>query len=231
MKPFLLAASLALPLTLLPIAAGASGFAGIDIVSSEIEPDDGGSADPTALQFKFGTWINRNETLGGELRLGLGIDEDDLGRGTDVEIDRYYGAYFRGQFPNTLPVRPYGLIGLTRMETTENFPGGGSTGENYSGLSIGLGADVSLTDVVFVSVEYMRAVDSGGDEVTNLSLGLNGQNLMFCEDSARRLKRALDGQPCYQDFWLRVNHLESLHAHNAVAIATKEVEGGYLPIP
>ncbi|HCM66395.1 MAG TPA: porin family protein, partial [Alcanivorax sp.] len=82
MKPFLLAASLALPLTLLPIAAGASGFAGIDIVSSEIEPDDGGSADPTALQFKFGTWINRNETLGGELRLGLGIDEDDLGRGT-----------------------------------------------------------------------------------------------------------------------------------------------------
>ena len=60
---------------------------------------------------------------------------------------------------------------------------------------------------------------------------LNGQNLMFCEDSARRLKRALDGQPCYQDFWLRVNHLESLHAHNAVAIATKEVEGGYLPIP
>jgi len=28
-----------------------------------------------------------------------------------------------------------------------------------------------------------------------------------------------------------VNHLESLHAHNAVAIATKEVEGGYLPIP
>ncbi|HBP91342.1 MAG TPA: porin family protein, partial [Alcanivorax sp.] len=101
--------------------------------------------------------------------------EDDLGRGTDVEIDRYYGAYFRGQFPNTLPVRPYGLIGLTRMETTENFPGGGSTGENYSGLSIGLGADVSLTDVVFVSVEYMRAVDSGGDEVTNLSLGLNGR--------------------------------------------------------
>ncbi len=60
---------------------------------------------------------------------------------------------------------------------------------------------------------------------------LNGQNLMFCEDSARRLKEALDDQPCYQDFWLRVNHLESLHAHNAVAIATKEVEGGYLPIP
>ena len=138
-KPFLLAASLALPLTLLPIAAGASGFAGIDVVSSEIEPDDGGSADPTALQFKFGTWINRNETLGGELRLGLGIDEDDLGRGTDVEIDRYYGAYFRGQFPNTLPVRPYGLLGVTYMETTGK-PLRRLHGENYP-ASIGLGAD------------------------------------------------------------------------------------------
>lgn len=60
---------------------------------------------------------------------------------------------------------------------------------------------------------------------------LNGQNLMFCEDAARRLKQALDPQPCYRDFWLRVNHLESLHAHNAVAIVTKEVPGGYLPIP
>ena len=60
---------------------------------------------------------------------------------------------------------------------------------------------------------------------------LNGQNLMFCEDAARRLKQAIDPQSCYKDFWLRVNHLESLHAHNAVAIVTKEVDGGYLPIP
>ena len=60
---------------------------------------------------------------------------------------------------------------------------------------------------------------------------LNGQNLMFCEDAARRLKQALNGQQCYQDFWLRVNHLESLHAHDAVAIVTKGVDGGYLPIP
>ncbi|MBA3981681.1 MAG: GTP cyclohydrolase I FolE2 [Alcanivorax sp.] len=60
---------------------------------------------------------------------------------------------------------------------------------------------------------------------------LNGQNLMFCEDAARRLQQALDQESEYTDFWLRVNHLESLHAHNAVAIVTKNVEGGYLPIP
>ena len=60
---------------------------------------------------------------------------------------------------------------------------------------------------------------------------LNGQNLMFCEDAARRLKDALNQDALYKDFWLRVNHLESLHAHNAVSITTKEVPGGYLPIP
>ena len=41
MKPFLLAPSLALPLTLLPIAAGPSGFAGIAILNRENQPDDG----------------------------------------------------------------------------------------------------------------------------------------------------------------------------------------------
>ncbi|MBY5993560.1 GTP cyclohydrolase FolE2 [Ferrimonas balearica] len=58
---------------------------------------------------------------------------------------------------------------------------------------------------------------------------LNGQNLMFVEDAARKLKYALNEQAGYTDFWLRVNHLESLHAHDAVAVDTKGVEGGYLP--
>ncbi|MCK5790612.1 MAG: GTP cyclohydrolase I FolE2 [Ketobacter sp.] len=60
---------------------------------------------------------------------------------------------------------------------------------------------------------------------------LNGQNLMFCEDAARRIQSALNEQSSYQDFWVRVNHLESLHAHNAVAVVTKGIDGGYLPQP
>lgn len=56
---------------------------------------------------------------------------------------------------------------------------------------------------------------------------LNGQNLMFCEDAARRLKHALNTESGIEDFWLRVNHLESLHAHDAVAVTCKGVEGGY----
>ena len=45
----------------------------------------------------------------------------------------------------------------------------------------------------------------------------NGQNLMFCEDAARRLHLALRQQPEVDAFHLRVVHAESLHAHDAVA--------------
>jgi GTP cyclohydrolase I len=58
---------------------------------------------------------------------------------------------------------------------------------------------------------------------------LNGHNLMFCEDAARRVKQALQGQEQYPDFWLKVEHFESLHAHDAVAMASKGIEGGYSP--
>ena len=56
---------------------------------------------------------------------------------------------------------------------------------------------------------------------------LNGQNLMFCEDAARQLQYALQQEGDFSDFWLRVNHYESLHAHDAVAITTKGIKGGY----
>jgi GTP cyclohydrolase IB len=45
----------------------------------------------------------------------------------------------------------------------------------------------------------------------------NGQNLMFCEDAARRLNLALRRIPGVSAFRLRVVHAESLHAHDAVA--------------
>ena len=45
----------------------------------------------------------------------------------------------------------------------------------------------------------------------------NGQNLMFCEDAARRLNVALKAVQGVQGFNLKVVHAESLHSHDAVA--------------
>ena len=57
----------------------------------------------------------------------------------------------------------------------------------------------------------------------------NGQNLMFCEDAARRVQAALDDDTRISDFWLRAAHHESLHPHDAVAMASKGIVGGYGP--
>lgn len=52
---------------------------------------------------------------------------------------------------------------------------------------------------------------------------LNGENMMFSEDAARKLKVCLDKENQVADYKIKVEHLESLHAHNAVAITSKGV--------
>ncbi|MCY2986687.1 MAG: GTP cyclohydrolase FolE2 [Planctomycetota bacterium] len=58
---------------------------------------------------------------------------------------------------------------------------------------------------------------------------LNGENLMFCEDSARRVRAALQKMPGIVDYRVQASHLESLHPHDAVAVVTKGIPGGLQP--
>jgi len=60
---------------------------------------------------------------------------------------------------------------------------------------------------------------------------LNGQNLMFIEDAGRKLKNCLEKDERLADFWVRIEHHESLHAHDAVGVFIKGVEDGYQPTP
>ncbi len=46
---------------------------------------------------------------------------------------------------------------------------------------------------------------------------INGKNPMFCEDAARRIRRALDADAGIAAYQLHVEHQESLHPHDAVA--------------
>lgn len=52
---------------------------------------------------------------------------------------------------------------------------------------------------------------------------LNGQNLMYVEDAARRIQSALSGS--YDNLRTHVRHLESLHSHDAVASASGDFQG------
>ena len=60
---------------------------------------------------------------------------------------------------------------------------------------------------------------------------LNGQNLMFVEDAGRKLKDRMMKDAWLSDFWVRIEHHESLHAHDAVGVFVKGVKDGYPPIP
>ena len=54
---------------------------------------------------------------------------------------------------------------------------------------------------------------------------LNGHNLMFCEDAARKIKHKLNLTDI-TDFRAKVSHYESLHAHDAVSMTSKGIPDG-----
>jgi len=157
-------------LVLAPWQASAAGFAAIDMTVSHIKSKNTtGSVDINAMQFRFGTGLNETATLAAEFRAGIGFSGDS-DKGVRYDLDRYFGAYFRGQFPNRLPLRPYGLIGVTRTEIELN-----RSGESYSDLSLGFGADYTINPDVFVSMEYLRAVNRSKAEVSNFSIGIGAR--------------------------------------------------------
>ena len=48
---------------------------------------------------------------------------------------------------------------------------------------------------------------------------LNAENPMFCEDAARRIRAALDADARIAGYHIVASHHESLHPHDAVAVA------------
>ncbi|MCA9398931.1 MAG: GTP cyclohydrolase I FolE2, partial [Candidatus Omnitrophica bacterium] len=55
---------------------------------------------------------------------------------------------------------------------------------------------------------------------------LNAQNPMFVEHATRRLSLALNAEKRIVDWVVSVEHWESLHSHNAVAVIRKGIPGG-----
>jgi opacity protein-like surface antigen len=151
-------------------ACFAGGYAAADLVMSHVKPvATAGSGDVGALQFRIGTAMNTNGTLGGEFRAALGVGSD-TDNGVRYEMNRYFGAYLRAQFPNSMALRPYGMLGFTRAETTIN-----GSRERYNDISLGMGAEYSLTQDMFLAVEYLRAVDRSTAEISNISVGLGAR--------------------------------------------------------
>ncbi|HJU27284.1 MAG TPA: GTP cyclohydrolase, FolE2/MptA family, partial [Rhodanobacteraceae bacterium] len=52
---------------------------------------------------------------------------------------------------------------------------------------------------------------------------LNAENPMFCEDAARRIRAALEVDPRIAGYRIVASHHESLHPHDAVAEASRNM--------
>lgn len=55
---------------------------------------------------------------------------------------------------------------------------------------------------------------------------LNGSNPMFVEHASKRLFKVLNREPRIIDWIVSLEHFESLHSHNAVAVISKGIENG-----
>ncbi len=58
---------------------------------------------------------------------------------------------------------------------------------------------------------------------------LNSENLMFSEDSARRIKSLLSKKSWVEDFHIHVKHFESLHPFEVACYMSKGLPGGFSP--
>lgn len=56
---------------------------------------------------------------------------------------------------------------------------------------------------------------------------LNGAYTKFVEDAARLMYEKLQAEPRIADFQVACAHLESLHSHDAVAVISKGIRGGF----
>lgn len=93
---------------------------------------------------------------------------------------------------------------------------------SWAWVSIRLNADISSLPVNEV-IEYAEsalgtAVQTVVKRTDEQAFAVaNGQNLMFCEDAARRLYNTFHAASFCEDVNIYIEHQESLHAHNAVA--------------
>ena len=135
--------------------------------------EDGLAGEPslTTLYGRVGTSFNEN--FSAEARVGFGLTDDTvlvLGNDVDVDLNNFFGAYLKGGAQVTEMFYPYAVMGYTRGEVDASVLGF-SISESESDLSFGLGADVTISDVMTLNLEYMNYYDKDGVELSGFSVG------------------------------------------------------------
>ncbi|MGZ3782455.1 MAG: GTP cyclohydrolase FolE2 [Pseudobdellovibrionaceae bacterium] len=94
---------------------------------------------------------------------------------------------------------------------------------SYARVKVAVKPDFDYVDIIDLIEDTLQTAVQGAvkrEDEQEFALR-NGQNLMFCEDAARRVKEALEKRADILDYIAEFNHVESLHPHNAVSHISK----------
>ena len=130
------------------------------------------------------------------------------------------GLQFRNDFGNRID-RPH-IEEVAEWLTEKGMPATPHSQRSWAWVTVVLHPDADsfpVNDVIdYAEIALGTAVQTVVKRSDEQAFAVaNGQNLMFCEDAARRLSKAFHAAPFCEDFEIHVEHQESLHAHNAVA--------------
>ena len=123
-------------------------------------------AEPTAVVFRYGQFVNENVSVEG--RFGLGLQDDEIDAGgfdVDIEVDSLFGVYVAVHAFGETNSSFYGIVGVTQGEL-EGSAFGITISEDESGFSYGIGARFGQ-----FNIEYMNYLDEDDFEATAISLG------------------------------------------------------------
>lgn len=126
--------------------------------------------DLTGISGTFGRVFGDNAS--GELRFGLGVDDDSFydayGDYIETEIDHYFGAYLKFS-ASSEKISPYAIIGLTKVKATV-YDSYYDYSESDSEDDFSYGVGVDFANGFFL--EYIQYLDKSGLELNGLSLGM-----------------------------------------------------------
>ena len=120
-------------------------------------------ADLGALDVGVGMYFNKNFAV--EARLGLGIQDDDIGA-VNLDLNGYIGVYARGEIPLANKFSIYGLLGVARVD----FDGTPSASNADNDISYGVGAMFAINNKSSIGAEYLMLHDDGPVQVDGFSI-------------------------------------------------------------
>jgi hypothetical protein len=142
-------------------------YAGLNYTFMNLESGND-DADVGTLSAKVG--VMATPFLGIEARGGFGVDDETVGL-VDYSVDNFFGGYATFNLANESPITPYAVLGFTRVELQADSPLGTST-EDESDVSYGLGLNMEFAPNLSGNLEYMRYYEDSDAEIDGLGVGI-----------------------------------------------------------